>query len=166
MNKTETPPTKNKKDISRECCWWIAVPVMLVLLFMVSVPQLLCSRRAAWASRAKGTLRSIGSSELAYKSGNRAKRYGSFQALQKSDDIAEGYTLGNMIENYSMTWEAETVSTVEGEKSTFTVIAWPEERRNRTLLTFAVTEDTLVRVYNPKNPDNHPGEVKSWDPIL
>ena len=147
--------------------------VLIVFLFLLVlwIPTQLGARRPAWAARAKGTLRSIGSAQLAYQSANDRRVYGSFQALQNVEDIATGYTLGNMIENYSMTWEANTVSTTPTEEfpsgliSTFTVIAYPHSTRYRHLQTFAITEDMLVRVYNPRN-GNDPVSVRTWDPIL
>ena len=122
-----------------------------------------------WESRVKGTLRSIGSAQLAYQSSNNAKVYGSFDALQSVGDIAEGYTLENMIEEYYMTWEVDDVSTVPMEwvdiaDNKFTVIAWPEYQ-SLLLRTFAITEDQVVRFYNPDN-DNELDDVKTWDPIL
>jgi hypothetical protein len=122
-----------------------------------------------WESRAKGILRSIGSAELAYQQSNEMKVYGSFDALQSVGDIAEGYTLENMIEDYTMTWEVSNVSTAPTEMidiadNSFTVIAWPEYR-TMLLRTFAITEDQVVRVYTPAN-DNELDDVKTWDPIL
>jgi hypothetical protein len=117
------------------------------------------SPRAAWASRAKGTLRSIGSTEQAYKEYSQAKVYGTFKALLESGDIARGYTKGNMIENYSLTWK------VDNGSESFEVIAWPRDTRSGYLSTFAVTEDQVVRVYNPKKK-NRVDTVRTWDPIL
>lgn len=127
-------------------------------------------RYSAWESRAKGTLRSIGSAQLAYQNSNNARFYGSFDALQNVGDIAEGYTLENMIEGYTMTWEIDNFSTVpteaypNGRQKTFIVIAWPEYQ-TMLLRTFAITEDQVVRFYNPGN-DNELGDVRTWDPIL
>ncbi len=117
-------------------------------------------------SRAKGTLRSIGSSQLAYQGTNNEHNYGSFQALRKTLYIAQGYTLGNMIENYSMTWKAYNLSTVAGEPGIhqFTVIAYPRNTSSSDLQTFCVTEDQVVRVYNP--PNNDLAAIYHWDPIL
>jgi hypothetical protein len=129
------------------------------------------SRRAAWSSRAKGTLRSIGSSQLAYQGANTEKLYGTFDALKKDLYIAEGYTLSNMIGNYSMTWQVNNISIAPSEEiptgvmSSFTVIAWPRDRRKGYLHTFAVMDDQVVRVYNPKNK-NRLSNVATWDPIL
>lgn len=122
-----------------------------------------------WESRVKGTLRSIGSAQLAYQQSNNKKDYGTFDALQSVGDIAEGYTLENMIEEYYMTWEVDNVSTVPTEwieiaNNKFTVIAWPEYR-SLLLRTFAITEDQVVRIYTPEN-DNELADVKTWDPIL
>jgi len=125
---------------------------------------------ADWQSRAKGTLRSIGSSQLAYQSATKNHVYGSFQALQDVEDIAKGYTLGNMIENYSMTWVVHSISTAPTEDlptgviSTFTIIAWPRDTRPGFLSTFAITEDQTVRVYDPDRSDIK--NPRSWDPIL
>ncbi|MFH1676997.1 MAG: hypothetical protein ABIC40_08215, partial [bacterium] len=129
------------------------------------------SRQPAWESRAKGTLRSMGSTQLAYQNTNEGKLYGSFEALKREMYIAEGYNEGNMIENYSMTWQVNNISTMQSEQfpmglmSTFTVIAYPRDTREGYLSTFGVTDDQKVRKYNPKNKNRY-GNVRTWDPIL
>jgi len=129
------------------------------------------STRYAWISRAKGTLRSIGSSELAYQATNEKKQYGSFDALKKSEYIALGYTRGNMIENFSLSWYVTNISTDSSDQnpngmiSTFTVVAWPRDTRPGYLNTFCVTEDQTVRVFNPKQ-GNRLENVHTWDPIF
>jgi prepilin-type N-terminal cleavage/methylation domain-containing protein len=150
----------------------LVVAAIIAIIAAIAIPQLLNARRAAWMSRAKGTLRSIGSAELAYQSGNNAKAYGSFAALQVSQDIAHGYTLGNMIENYSMSWTCTSPNSNNGAlngsgigSNKFTVIAWPRDTRKGFLNTFAVTEEQVVRVFNPDN-GNTLGSVATWDPIL
>jgi hypothetical protein len=160
---------ERKSDLEQTWGPSICMTVLVYVGIFIFSANMLSARRPAWESRAKGTLRSIGSAELAYKTGNTAKQYGSFKALLESQDIASGYTLGNMIENYSMTWQTGSApSTVSAEFPygtirTFTVIAWPAKRKH--FQTFAVTEDMVVRVYNPKN-NNKVHDVKSWDPIL
>jgi hypothetical protein len=127
--------------------------------------------RASWASRSKGTLRSIGSSQLAYQGTNEQRNFGSFKALKDNMYIAEGYNLGNMIENYSMTWEVHNLPADDSEDSqqgavhSFTVIAWPLRGAPPNLHTFGITEDQVVREYIPKN-GNQIDHVQSWDPIL
>jgi hypothetical protein len=155
---------------------WKSVVVISVLCFIFMVPASvyffpsyglyfhgMSSREAAWLSRAKGTLKSIGSAELAYREANSRHVYGSFDALQKSKDIAQGYTLGNMIENYPMTWRAVNTP---GAVSNFTVIAWPRNSSPGYLDTFGITEDQIVRIFNPTNKKNQVEDVKTWDPIL
>jgi hypothetical protein len=46
--------------------------------------------------------------------------------------IAEGCTLGNMIENYSMTWKVYNMSVVEEDIQihNFTIIAYPQVKSN------------------------------------
>jgi type IV pilus assembly protein PilA len=151
----------------------LVVAAIIAIIAAIAIPQLLNARRAAWMSRAKGTLRSIGSAQLAYQSGNNNKLYGTFPALQSTQDIAAGYSLSNMIENYSMSW---TTSTGAGNLNSglsgggvgsnqFTVIAYPRDTRKGFLATFAVTEDQVVRIYNP-DKGNVFANIKGWDPIL
>jgi prepilin-type N-terminal cleavage/methylation domain-containing protein len=153
----------------------LVVAAIIAIIAAIAIPQLLNARRAAWMSRAKGTLRSIGSAELAYQSGNNKKAYGSFDALQASQDIAQGYSLSNMIENYSMSWTVSSPYTGTGgnisnggiASNKFTVIAWPRDTRRGFLNTFAVTEEQVVRIFNDDpNSGNVLGSVNTWDPIL
>ena len=158
----------------------LVVAAIIAIIAAIAIPALLNARRAAWQSRAKGTLRSIGSSQLAYQGTNNKKFYGSFGALKDDLYIAEGYSLGNMIENYSMTWSAsQSAQGTDGRgggigANTFTIVAYPRDTRPGYLLTFGVSDDQTVRVYNP---DNNVGgrnayvseadpRVGTWDPIL
>lgn len=152
----------------------LVVAAIIAIIAAIAIPQLLNARRAAWMSRAKGTLRSIGSAQLAYQSSNNNKVYGSFYALQDVGDIADGYSLANMIENYSMSWDVRVPygdlreGTIAGgiSDNAFTVIAFPRDLREGFLMTFAITEDQVVRVFNEDEPDNVWGSVHTWDPIL
>jgi len=159
------------------------------LLSLIAVSLTACpfgdARRAAWQSRAKGTLRSIGSSQLAYQNSNADKSYGTFEDLRDALYVAQGYTLENMIEAYTISWTAYSSSPAEEAGSeegkpvfedtmgstkthepydSFTIIAYPTAG-SRGLCTFAVTEDQVVRVYNPGNR-NKENDVLTWDPIL
>jgi len=135
------------------------------------------ARRAPWQSLAKGTMRSIGSTQAVFF--DKYGRYGTFQDLLEKNYIAEGYTLENMIDSYDITWQVSNFSTVSGEASlgipmhSFTIVAWPEDTRPGYLLTFGVSEDGIVRVYYPDSQDspndyNGVGDprVQTWDPIL
>lgn len=151
----------------------LVVAAIIAIIAAIAIPQLLNARRAAWQSRAKSTLRSIGSSQLAYQNTNNQKFYGTFKALKDDMYIAEGYNLGNMIENYSMSWEISNPSTGTGSlgagigNNKFTIVAYPRDTRPGFLNTFAVTEDQTVRVYNPDSPTGNVFDsVTSWDPIL
>ena len=154
----------------------LVVAAIIAIIAAIAIPSLLNARRAAWQSRAKGTLRSIGSSQLAYQGTNNEKFYGTFDALKDDLYIAEGYSLGNMIENYSMAWTASNPSTGTGGlgagigNNNFTVVAYPRDTRPGYLNTFGVTEDQVVRVYNPSNgnlfTDMYDPNVSTWDPIL
>jgi len=152
----------------------LVVAAIIAIIAAIAIPQLLNARRAAWMSRAKGTLRSIGSAQLAYQGSNNNKVYGSFEALQDVGDIADGYTLANMIENYSMSWDVTvpysdlregTITEGGIAANAFTIIAYPRDRREGFLQTFAITEDQVVRVFN-EDSENEFGSIKTWDPIL
>jgi len=155
--------------------WRFAIGITLmyfvIILMVISTSNVLNTDRAQMMSRAKGSLRSIGSSQLAYQGANNQKFYGTFEALKKDMYIAEVYTLSNRIEGYSMSWQVNNISTAVSEEipsgvmSSFTVIAWPRDKRKGFLNTFGVTEDQVVRVYNPDNK-NRLGNVATWDPIL
>ena len=155
----------------------LVVAAIIAIIAAIAIPSLLNARRAAWQSRAKGTLRSIGSSQLAYQGTNNEKFYGSFGALKDDLYIADGYSLGNMIENYSMTWTISQSDTTDGAgisggigQNKFTIVAYPRDTRPGYLLTFGVTDDQVVRVYNPTNGNVWTSfedpRVSSWDPIL
>jgi len=149
----------------------LVVAAIIAIIAAIAIPSLLNARRAAWQSRAKGTLRSIRSSQLAYQGTNNQKFYGTFEALQEDLYIADGYNLGNMIENYSMSWEATNPSSGTSSlgagigNNKFTVVAFPRDTRPGFLLTFGVTEDQVVRVFNPDNGNTF-DSLTSWDPIL
>jgi hypothetical protein len=132
-------------------------------------------------ARAKGTLRSFGSAELAYWGSNGT--YGTFEDLVEVGDIAEGYTLENMIEGYTMTlavwhdpdgyfmrWDRETgqiEATGQDDPSVmncFEIIAYPTIWRG-VMDIYAITEDQVVRHYVPED-GNEWGDVKTWYPVL
>ncbi|MCK4719514.1 prepilin-type N-terminal cleavage/methylation domain-containing protein [bacterium] len=159
----------------------LVVAAIIAIIAAIAIPSLMNARRAAWMSRAKGTLRSTGSSQLAYQGTNNEKWYGSFSALKKTLYIADGYELGNMIENYSMWWSISMPEeSIYGGRlgggigqNQFTIVAYPRDTRPGYLMTFGITEDQVVRVFNPEsvqrtntwNGFDDPN-VNSWDPIL
>ena len=154
----------------------LVVAAIIAIIAAIAIPSLLNARRAAWMSRAKGTLRSLGSSELAYQSTNNQKQWGSYEALVDTMYIQDGYSLGNMIENYSISWEISEQADLTGSlgagvgvaNNAFTIIAYPRDSRANFLNTFAVTQDMTVRVFVPDSAiaPNNWDSVTSWDPIL
>jgi hypothetical protein len=156
-----------------------AIGFLLISIRLIS-PDIWAERTAAWMSRAKGTLRSTVSSQLAYQAANIDKNYGSFQDLRDTLYIPEGYQLGNMIEKYSMTWSTYNSPHISNGSShlsgvhTFTIVAYPRDTHPWYLMTFGITEDQIVRMYNPENSAEGLNEfnglddprVQTWDPIL
>ena len=90
---------KNRPLFSTQ--FWV---ILAVIFLVVAYILVLGKRPHAWASRAKGTLRSLGSSQLAYQGTNLFKNYGSYEALKNDYYIAEGYDLDNMVEKYYLVW--------------------------------------------------------------
>jgi hypothetical protein len=69
----------------------------------------------------RGTLKSIGASQISYASINRNGRYGSFVDLQQGLYINEIYTLNGIAPGYTLGWF------LNQESSDFTVIALPND---------------------------------------
>jgi hypothetical protein len=89
--------------------------------------------------------------------------------------------LNNFITTYTVEWTAYASDPIEEEEGEiefadrievepvehepydrFTVIARPRESG---LHTYGITEDQVVRVFNPDN-ENDPDDVSTWEPIL
>jgi len=183
----EAEETKTTENAGKRRRIWlyalISVVSIFLLLLIIQVVQ--STRRASWQSRAmpdirvaereaclsraEGALQSIGSAQHDYRRSNEPGVYGSFKELQDAGHIAEGYTLSNMIESYSMTWEVNHGPTGRIDefgipvRSTFTIIAWPQVADDRWLHTFAITDDQIVREYNPDENDLE--SVRKWNPI-
>ena len=111
---------------------------------------------------------------IAYQNINNDRHYGTWSNLKKAEYIAQGYTRGNLIENYSV-WESvrNVYHPVSRPDSTFTVIAFPRTTRPPGYLaTFAIREDQVLREYNPSTPyacawgQNRDFGARTWEPIF
>lgn len=165
---------KGQKKASGRCLQWTIAYGLIFLLFFGWIYYDANRCHVVWNSRVRGGLRSLGNTQWAFRGWNVNHHYGTFEDLKNAMYISDGYTPENMIENYDMTWDVSNVSTAVGEEipygviSTYTIIAMPDqfpERSTRCLHTFAITEDQVMRVYNPRN-DNDLLSVKTWDPVL
>jgi len=151
----------------------LAVVIVLALISAITVPKILNARRDIREKETISQLQSIGSSQTAYRSTNNNKLYGTFSTLKKQGYVPGEATPGDMIEQYSLSWfvsdmPATTDSTDAGGRSypgRFTVIAFPLDGGFDNLSTFGISEDMVVRVYNPDN-NNDVDDVRTWDPIL
>jgi hypothetical protein len=108
-------------------------------------------RLSALESRAKGTLMSIGSSELAYQSTHDDKLFGTFEQLQNDQYIAEGYTPDNMLEGYTFLW------CLNENATDFAVVALPTEYTDQ-LRTYMVNSSQIVTELTPADRSS----VASW----
>ncbi|MCX6644978.1 MAG: hypothetical protein NTY09_01255 [bacterium] len=98
--------------------------------------------------RARGTLRSLGSTELAYRgihSTPEGSPYGSFDDLKADLFIAEGYGYSNMVENYQIRLF------LNEDRTGFTVLAMPDDD---SLPFFLVDESQIMYELTPHDmPD-------------
>ncbi len=158
----------------------LVVASIIAIIAAIAIPQLLNAKRSAWESRAKATLRSYGETELAYQNTNNDRHWGSWDALMTTEYLAKGYTMGNLIENYSLyTMESNpsrlgtgTIGGTGTGDNNFTIVAFP---RTTTppgyLATFLIREDQVLRVYRPETPgvnawgENGDEGGKTWEPI-
>lgn len=137
--------------------------------------SMLNAKRSAWESRAKATLRSYGETELAYQNTNNARHWGTWDALIETDYLAQGYSKGNIIENYSLWTSVDNSSSYHDSGynwNTFTVVAFPRKTSPPGYLsTFAIREDQTLRVYRPDIPfinawgENGDFGTRTWEPI-
>jgi len=94
----------------------------------------------ALESRVKGTIRSLGSTQLAYQGVYGEMLYGSFEDLQEHQYISEGYTYDNMVDGYTF-----RVFLPE-DRSGFTVMAIPLMEE---LSLYAITENQVIYTLTP-----------------
>lgn len=157
----------------------LVVASIIAIIAAIAIPQLLNAKRSAWESRAKTTLRAYGETELAYQNTNNDRHWGSWDALVETAYLADGYTKGNIIENYSL-WESvvNASSSDSGLGSggigdnTFTIVAFPYQTSPPGFLaTFCIREDETLRVYRDNTPGANAWGVNgdygglTWEPI-
>jgi len=161
-----------------------AILIVSLIAILAAFLSLACSglspsnnRGREWESSAKSTLLALGETELAYQSVNDNKFWGSWENLVDRGYIAQGYTRGNIIENYSlwmMTFHLPPVGPLvdRAGDSRFTIVAFPRITRPPGYLsTFALRDDETLRTYTPALPgENAWGEngdfgARTWEPI-
>jgi len=151
----------------------LVVVVIMTLISAITVPKILNARREIREKETISQLKSIGSSQMAYQSTNNNKIYATFTTLKKQGYVPGEASLGDMIEQYSLSWfvsdipvtTGSTVAVGRSYPGRFTVIAFPRSGGFANLSTFGISEDLVVRVYNPDN-NNDVDDVRTWDPIL
>ncbi len=141
------------------------IVILVVGFLMICFVNILYSNRARWETRARISLKKIGRSQEAFFNASDRGIYGNFEAVRNAGYIREGWSLDNMVENYTLTWDVANISTVTEEIHTFTIIAYPRDTRPGYLNTFAITEDQRFRVYDPYDGNDFTS-VHTWDPIL
>jgi len=164
----ELPPAKYGRPNYRSFIYTFIILLLLaeVLIAIDRGPEIIATERAC------RQLRMIGSAQLAYQSGTNVKVYGSLEALRACGDLPEDATHTTLIQYYSLSWD-HAVPDIRPDfhfdggvlGNHFTVIAFPDNRDSLNLYTFAITEDQVIRRYDPSN-GNQLDEVQTWDPVI
>jgi len=144
----------------------LTITIPFVLMFMICTPAIMGGKRTAWESRAKSTLRSYGEAQLSYQKTNLDTYYGSWDALQKTGYITEGFTEGNIMDNYflytgvnNLVKPFVNIDVTGPNINTFTAVAFPRTTNPPGYLsTFAIHEDQILRVFYR----THTPEVIAW----
>jgi hypothetical protein len=144
----------------------IAIVGLFYVVTFIAAPAI---HKTAFERGACGALREIGSNQLAYQSSNNEKAYGSFEAFKQSGYIDRHETLGSLIKGYTVSWEiSKPWGGIRGGTicggiawNRFTVVAHPRPGFRKTLRTFGIPEDQIVRVYDPSSGSIR-GSLRTW----
>ncbi len=144
----------------------LLVASIVSILAALLIPQLLIQRGKVIEAQAQRRLRTIGSVMADYTlSHQHGGEYADFQDLKDANLISRDVTLSSIIVDYSLVFMTRETAGEHGAGG-FTIIAYPRpERSYGRLATFAITEDNVVRVYNP-GPGVSPRDPHTWQPIL
>jgi hypothetical protein len=170
-------PEKKRSRLFYNIFYTIVLASSILLITAVIVPQLLNVPRCtpeSWESRAKATLGSYYETQLAYQESLKTCNFASWEELTRTNYLAEGYTQGNMIENYSLleyVWN-DVEGTLGPRANTFTLVAFPRTTdRPGYLSTFVIREDGILRSYKkPKEGIRYWGEdgdfgARTWKEV-
>ncbi|MBU1023616.1 hypothetical protein KKB99_04920 [bacterium] len=170
-NESESKPKKTEVDLG--CVTLMIVGIIIILIGSIIGPGMIGSKRSAIENRCKLTLRALGSTMLAYTDLNDGD-YGTWDELANRGFIQEGYTPESIIDYFNLiVFDVEkSVRDDDGgiiKESTFTIVAIPDNRRNR-LRTFAIGDDQTPRVWvgdekrwTTQNVDLH--DIELWEPL-
>jgi hypothetical protein len=150
---------------------WIAAIVLIIAIDAAGGFHLPKTHARMLESKAKETLRSIGSAELAYQGTNNKKAYGSFEALKRDQYFQSDSSLPAMSPGYSILlriiypgrregWKRRSKNGIGPIYNYFNATAYPY--RPRLLHTFAITEEQELLVFDPLK-GNDPANVYSWE---
>jgi len=158
-------PDREKRETGYTLLELLFVVSIISLLIALLVPQLLAQRSRIIEIQAQKKLRTIGSVMAAYALSQEEGNYADFQDLKDARFITRDVTLSSIIVDYSLVFQ--TTDSGDSESSgLYTIIAYPRpERSQDRLSTFAITEDNVVRVYEP-GPGVSPTNPHTWPPVL
>jgi len=106
--------------------------------------------------RAVGTLRTLGSSQLAFQGWQADRTYGTFQNLVDAEVVASGYTLETMCESYRLVW------LLNRDRTRFAIVALPTAYTD-ILQTYMIDTSQIVWILTPS--DSTWGS-QAWNDIL
>jgi hypothetical protein len=169
-------PDQQEKPINIFWPLLVGIVLLVVISVIFRIADSPWNNRRRLESNARNKLRELGSAQLAYQALNNHKYYGSLQALQDTSCVDKSATLNSLIEGYEVGWDFfnyhdnPSVLVAFMRNTAFTIVAYPTNLSRPLLRTFGISEDQILRIYNPENSNpfinrNDP-HVQSWDPIL
>jgi len=138
---------------------------IIALLAAMLIPQMILQRARVIEIQAQRRLRTIGSIMASYSLSQPRGDYTDFQGLKDAHWISDDLTQTNLVMDYSLVFKTVKASDM-GTPASYAVIAYPKpEASAGNLSTFAITEDNVIRVYNPHHGVD-PNDPHTWDPVL
>ena len=169
-------PDSSKQEFRKLRTRWaiaifLAITALLIIAAVISaimVPQLLKQKLSSEIDAAIRALEAIADLEAKYRQINQYGHYGDRTAISDTSFLTSNELLFPVFGNYSIALNVtrkrlDETGAVTGN-NTYTVFAYPIDKRTGYLDTFGMREDGVVRVYYPANSDEA-SDVSAWPPV-
>lgn len=137
--------------------WGILIIIALFIMFFFN-------SEPPPETQAITTLRLLALSEKKYQEHSDAKFFGTLDEMKAKGMIDQRFNLDNFINGYRLDWQVSSIESPDPENVElyrwFAIIAYPQNPSLK-LRTFAIFEDSVVRVYSPESGDIE-DEPRTW----
>ncbi|MCX6646124.1 MAG: hypothetical protein NTY09_07195, partial [bacterium] len=151
-------PSPDQPEKVSNIIWPFLIPIVFAIVILVISGYIIfpMSYKERVETNTRNQLREIGASQYAYQGTNNKKFYGSFNALQNMRFIDSVSNPETYIDGYDLNWHLGNISLPEDVPlarveyfDSFTIVAYPRIIKPPELRTFGISEDQILRVYNP-----------------